>query len=249
MVLTRTGKSTRIKHQVNSTSSQTPAMGENEESSVDPHLEHIKNQKLMFESEIESCIEFVVSGIDFGEDTETLEESLSEIKELQEKLDNSVQELLDISPSEDADTLYFQLSKLKFKIRKTTAALRKHKKETQSAEVSNVSSGNLRVTFDSSSSNPTVLNTNRTSTYFSASARSEVSGQLVSSDSAAPASSVQSNSISPPANMESNIGFSTATSSGNPVHSALSSELFRANSNNSSVNQDTSFHVSNSNPS
>ena len=249
MVLTRTGESTRVKHQVNSTNSQTPAMGENKESSVDPHLKHIKNQKLMFESEIESCIEFVVSGIDSGEDTETLEETLSEIKELQEKLDNSVQELLDISPSEDADTLCFQLSKLKFKIRKTTAALRKHKKETQSAEVSNVSPGNLRVTFDSSSSNPTILNTNRISTYFSASARNEVSGQLVSSDSAAPASSVQSNSISPPANIESNIGFSTATSSGNSVHSALSSEPFLANSNNSSVNQDTSFRVSNSNPS
>ena len=83
MVLTRTGKSTRVKRQVNSTSSQTPAMGENEESSVDPHLKHIKNQKLMFESEIESCIEFVVSGIDSGEDTETLGETLSEIKELQ----------------------------------------------------------------------------------------------------------------------------------------------------------------------
>ena len=157
MVLTRTGKSTRVKHQVNSTSSQTPAMGKNEESSVDPHLKHIKNQKLMFESEIEPCIEFVVSGIDSGEDTETLEETLSEIKELQEKLDNSVQELLDISPSEHADMLCFQLSKLKFKIRKTTAAPRKHKKETRSAEVSNVSSGNLRGTFDSSSSNPTFL--------------------------------------------------------------------------------------------
>ena len=110
MVLTRTGKSTRVKHQVNSTSSQTRAMRENEESSVDPHLKHNKNQKLMFESKIESCIEFVVSGIDSSEDTETLEETLSEIKELQEKLDNSVQELLDISPSEDADTLCFHLS-------------------------------------------------------------------------------------------------------------------------------------------
>ena len=163
-------------------SSQTLAMGENKESYVDPHLKHrtlIKNQKLMFESEIESCTEFVVSGIHYGENTETLEETLSEIKELQEKLDNSVQELLDISPSEDADTLCFQFSKLKFKIRKTTAALRKHKKETQRAELSNVSSANLRVTFDSSSSNPTILNTNRTSRFFSASAGSEVSGQLV----------------------------------------------------------------------
>ena len=77
---------------------------------------------------------------------------------------------------------------------------------------------------------------------------SEVSGQRVSSDSAAPASSVQSKSISPPANVESNIGLSTATSSGNSVHSALSLEPFRANSNISSVNQDTSFHISNSNP-
>ena len=120
----------------------------------------------MFESEIESCIEFFVSGIDSGEATETLEKTLSEIKELQEKIDNFVQELLDISPSEDADTFCFQLNKLKFKIRKTTVSLRKHKKETQSAELSNVLSGNVRVTFDSSNSNPTILNANRTSTFF-----------------------------------------------------------------------------------
>ena len=131
----------------------------------------------------------------------------------------------------------------------TTAALRKHKTKTQSAELSEVSSGNLRVTFDSRSNNPTILNTNGTSTFFSAYAGREVSDQLVSSDSAAPASSVQSNSIAPPANMESNIGFSTTTSSGNPDHTALSSEPFLAKSNNSSVKQDTSFHVSNNNPS
>ena len=188
----------------------------------------------MFEMEIDSCVDFVVSGIDSGEDTGTLEETLSEIKELQEKLDNSVQELLVISPSEDAaDTLCFHFSKLKFRIRKTTAVLRKNKKETQSSERSNISSGNLRVTFDSSSSNPTVLNTNRTSRFFSASAGSEVLGQIVSSDSAAPASSDQANSISPPANEESNIVTSTATSSGNPVHSTFSSEPFLADSNNS----------------
>ena len=135
----------------------------------------------MFESEIESCIEFVVSGIDSEEDFETLEETLSGIKELQEKLNNSLQELLDISPAEDADAHCFQLTKPKFKIRKTTSDLRKHKKGTQSAELSNVSSGNLRVTFDSSSSNPTILNTNSTSRFFSASSGSEVSGQLFSS--------------------------------------------------------------------
>ena len=67
------------KTELNSTSSQTLAMGENDESSVDPLLKHIKNQKLMFGSEIEPCIEFVVSGIESGEDTETLEETLSEI--------------------------------------------------------------------------------------------------------------------------------------------------------------------------
>ena len=93
-------------------------MGENEESSVDPLLEHIKNQKLMFDSKNESCIKFVVSRIDSEEDTETLEETLCKIKELQGKLDNSVQEFLDISQSEDADTLRSQLSKLKSKIRK-----------------------------------------------------------------------------------------------------------------------------------
>ena len=141
----------------------------------------------MFESEIESCIECVVSGIDSGEDTETLEETLSEIKELQEKLNNSLQELLDISPSEDADTHCFQFTKPKFKIRKTTVVLRKHKKGTQSADLSNISSSNLRVTFDSSSSNPTILNTKITSRFFTASVGSEVSGQLVSSDCAAPA--------------------------------------------------------------
>ena len=70
----------------------------------------------MFESNIESCIEFVVSVIDSGEDTEAREETLSGVKELLEKLDKSVQELLDILPSEDADTHCFELNKLKFKI-------------------------------------------------------------------------------------------------------------------------------------
>ena len=99
-------------------------MGENEESSVDPQLKHIEKQKLIFESEIEPCIEFVVSTIDSGEDTETIEETLSVIKELQEKSDNSVQELLEISPSEDAHTLCSHLSKLKFKIQKPSTNLR-----------------------------------------------------------------------------------------------------------------------------
>ena len=225
-------------------------MGENEESSVDPHLKHIKKQKLMFESEIESCIEIFVSRIDSGEDTETLEETMSETKELQEKIDNSVQELLDISPSEDADALCSQLSKLIFKIRMTIAALHKQIKETQSAEISNVSSGYLRVTFDSSSNNPKILNTNRTSTFFSASAGSVASGQLVSSDSAAPISSFQSNSISP------RLIWNPVLVSHRLIHlevlitaPALSSEPFLAFSNNSSVNQDTSYHISNNNSS
>ena len=76
-----------------------------------------------------------------------------------------------------------------------------------------------------------------------------MSCQLGSLDAAAPTSSVQSNSISPLANMKSNIGLFMATSSGNPVHGSLSSEPFLAHSNNSLVNQDTSFHISNSNPS
>ena len=84
---------------------------------------------LKTKSKIESGIEFVVSGIDSGEDTETLEETLRENKEMQEKLDNSVQELLDISPSEDADTLCSHFSKLKFKIRKTTTALANTRKK------------------------------------------------------------------------------------------------------------------------
>ena len=73
----------------------------------------MKTKSQFFEIEIESCIEYVVSGIDFGEDTETLEETLSKIKELQEKHDKSVQEFLDVLPSEDADTLCSQLSKVK----------------------------------------------------------------------------------------------------------------------------------------
>ena len=47
--------------------------------------------------------------MDSGEDTEIVEETLMETKELQGKLDSSVQQLLDISPSEDADTLCSQL--------------------------------------------------------------------------------------------------------------------------------------------
>ena len=106
-VLTRKGKSTRGKHQARSESSQTLAMDEDEEPSVYSHLKDLKNLKQLLEKEI------------------------SKIEELQQKLDNSVRELMDISPSEDAETLRSHISKVNLKIRET-AAFRKQKKSSKS---------------------------------------------------------------------------------------------------------------------
>ena len=134
--------------------SQTQYSEDNTEShkqvSEDPHLKCLTNLKLMYESEIESCIEFITSGIDCGEDSETVEETLLEIKEL-EKKELTIQELLDKAPSSDAETLCSHLSKLKFKTRKITSAYRKYKKELVSATQSNQTNKIPRVTSDNSS--------------------------------------------------------------------------------------------------
>ena len=99
-----------------------------EQVSEDPQLKRLTNLKLIYESEIESCIEFITSGIDCGEDSEIIEETLQEIKELQEKYYFTVRELLDKAPSSDGESLCSHLSKLKFKIRKTNSAYQKYKK-------------------------------------------------------------------------------------------------------------------------
>ena len=66
--------------------SQTQYSDDNTESqeqvSEDPQLKRLTNLKLIYESEIESCIEFITSGIDCGEDSEIFEETLLEMKEL-----------------------------------------------------------------------------------------------------------------------------------------------------------------------
>ena len=49
--------------------------------SEDPHLKCLTNLKLMYKSEIESCIKFLKSGTDCGEDSELLEETLVEIEQ------------------------------------------------------------------------------------------------------------------------------------------------------------------------
>ena len=98
MVFTRTGKSTGSNNKtMNSSNSQTQYSDDNTESheqvSEDPQLKRLTNLKLMYESETESYIEFITSGIDCGEDRVTIEETLLEIKELQEKYDFTIQEL------------------------------------------------------------------------------------------------------------------------------------------------------------
>ena len=92
MVFTRTGQSTGSNNQTMiSSNSRTEYSDDNTESheqvSEDRQLKHLTNLKLMYESEIESCIEFFTSGIDCREDSGTVAVTLLEIKELQEKYD------------------------------------------------------------------------------------------------------------------------------------------------------------------
>ena len=116
MVFTRTvistGSNNRTIISSNSQTQYSDANTENHEQvSEDPHLKRLTNLKIMYESEIELSIEFITSGIDCCEDSETVEETLHEIKELLEKCDFTFQGLL------DAESLCSNLSKLKIKIR------------------------------------------------------------------------------------------------------------------------------------
>ena len=127
MVFTLTGKTTGNNNQTMiSPKLQTQYSDNNTESheqfSEDPHLKRLTNLKLMYESEIEYCIELNTTSFDCGEDSETVEVTLLEIRELQEKYDFTNQHLLQKATSCDAETLCSHLGKLKFKIRKTTSA-------------------------------------------------------------------------------------------------------------------------------
>ena len=133
MVFTRTVLSTGSNNQtIISSNSQTQYSDanteNNEQVSEDPHLKLLTNLKMMYESEIELSIEFITSGIDCREDPETVKETLHEFKELLEKCDFTIQGILDAEP------LCSNLSKLKIKIRKTTSAYQKYKKELVSED-------------------------------------------------------------------------------------------------------------------
>ena len=233
-----------------SSNSQTQYSDDNTESheqvSEDPHLKRLTNLKLMYESEIESCIEFITSGIDCGEDSETVEETLLEIKELQEKYELTIQELLDKAPSSDAETLCSHLSKLKFKIRKITSAYRKYKKELVSATQSNQTNNIPRVTFDNSSY-PAHTEASLTTNIFSAPAEySSYSESFL--NNAAPSSLMgDSNTILPPANLSQQLTTTSADVSGTSTINNALSGVTSGGFNSTSAKIDgafLSFHVS-----
>ena len=195
-----------------------------EQVSEDPQLKRLTNLKLMNESEIESCIEFITSGIDCGEDSETIEETLLEIKELQEKSDFTIQELLDEAPSSDAETLCSHLSKLNFKRRKTTSAYRKYKKDLLSAPQSNQTNNIPRVTFDDSRyQNHTDLFL--TTNIFSAPAEYGSYSECFPKNAAPSSLMGDSNTILPPANL-SQQPTSADVSSTSTINNALSGVAF-----------------------
>ena len=228
-----------------SSNSQTQYSDDNNESheqvSEDPQLKHLTNLKLMYESEIESCIEFITSGIDCGEDSGTVEVTLLEIKELQEKYEFTIQELLDKAPSSDAETLCSHLSK--FKIRKTTSAYRKYKKELVSAPQSNQINNIPIVTFDDSRY-PAHTDPSLTTNIFSAPAEyGSYSGSFP--NNAALSSLGNSNTILPPANLSQQLK-SADVSSTSTTNNALSGVAFDG-FNTTSAKIDgafPSFHVS-----
>ena len=102
----------------------------------------------MYESELESCIDFITSGIDCGEDPETVEVTLTEIKEFHKKYEFTIQDLPDRAPSSDTETLCSHLSWLK--IRKIFSVYWNYKKEPVSAQQSRQTIDIPRLIFDNS---------------------------------------------------------------------------------------------------
>ena len=180
----------------------------------------------MYDSKIESCIEFITSGTDCGEDSETVEETLLEIKELQKKYEFIIQELLDKALSSDAETLCSHLSKLIFKIRKTTSAYRKYKKELVSAPQSNQTNNISKETFDKSSYQ-THTDASLTTNIFSAPAEYSSYSESFPNNAAPSSLMGDSNTILPPVHLSQHLTTTSADVSGtSTISNALSGVTF-----------------------
>ena len=201
---------------------------------------------MIYESEIEWHIEFFTSGTYCGGDSETVEETLLKIKEIQEKYDFTIQEFLDKAPSSDAENLCSHLSKHKFKIRKTTSAYRKYKKELVSAPQSNQSNNIPRVTFDNSSYQ-THTDASLTTNIFSAPSKYSSYSKSFPNNAAPSSLMGDSNTILPPANLSQQLTTTSSdVSSTSTINNALSGVTFGGlNSISAKINGAfRSFHIS-----
>ena len=151
---------------------------------------------------------------------------------------------LDKAPSSDAETLCSHLSKLKFKIRKTTSAYRKYKKELVSAPQSNQTNNIPRLTFDDSSYQ-THTDPSSTTNFFSAPAEYGSYSESFHNNAAPSSLMGDSNTILPPANLSQQLT-SADVSSTSTINNALSGVAF-GGFNTTSAKIDgafPSFHVS-----
>ena len=162
----------------------------------------------------------ITSGTDCGEDSETVEETLIETKELQKKYYIKIQELSDKAPSSDAEALCSHLSKLKFKIRKTTSANQKYKKLLVSAPQSNQTIYIPRVTFDNSRYQ-THNDQSLTAYIFSAPAEYGSYSEFFPKNASPSNLMKDSNQLLPPANSSQQLTITSNVSSGSTFNNAL----------------------------
>ena len=102
----------------------------------------LETSKLMIENDIKLHTDYLIAAIDSSEDIETLEETVNEIREMQQKLEPVVIDLISGLEPDEQDIMSREHSRLKIEIKQTLTLFRKHVKETK-RPLQQTSSGGL----------------------------------------------------------------------------------------------------------
>ena len=104
--------------------------------------ERLEASKLMIENDIKLHTDSLIAAIESSEDIETLEETVNEIREMQQKLEPVVIDLISGLEPDEQDIMSRKHSRLKIEIKQTLTLFRKHVKETK-RPLQQTSSGGL----------------------------------------------------------------------------------------------------------
>ena len=85
----------------------------------------LDTSKLMIENDIKLLIDYFFAAIESSEDIETLEETINEIREMQQKLEPVVIDLISGLEPDEQDIMSREHSRLKMDIKRTLTLFRK----------------------------------------------------------------------------------------------------------------------------